>query len=56
MFNFVVELLIPIHWQFCGIFMAQKIDILEPGILDEISAVTGINELLIFILLSNKKN
>ena len=42
-----------ILWYLYG---SKKIDILEPGILDEISAVTGgINELLPFILLSNKK-
>ena len=41
-----------ILWYLYG---SKKIDILEPGILDEISSVTGINELLMFILLSNKK-
>lgn len=43
---------LPILWYLCG---SKKIDIIEPGNLDQISAVTGINELISTILLTDNK-
>ena len=43
---------LPILWYLCG---SKQIDIVEPDNLDQISAVTGINELISTILLTDDK-